>query len=104
MGRRSLALFVAAVTPVRRRALIDLPRGGSFASCKDENLALAVSDQHGSRRFYETYFGFDAEPPRRYDDGVLMLYKRSTKATSPGWGMGASVRHEVGFRLNAGRR
>ena len=41
-----------------------------------KHLALAVSDQHRSRRFYETYFGFDAEPPRRYDDGVLMLYNR----------------------------
>ena len=41
-----------------------------------EHLALAVSDQERSRRFYETYFGFDAHPPRRYDDGVLMLYNR----------------------------
>jgi catechol 2,3-dioxygenase-like lactoylglutathione lyase family enzyme len=41
-----------------------------------KHLALAVSDQERSRRFYETYFGFDAEPPRRYDDGVLMLYNR----------------------------
>jgi len=40
------------------------------------HLALAVSDQHRSRRFYETYFGFDARPARRYDDGVLMLYNR----------------------------
>ena len=38
------------------------------------HLALAVSDQERSRRFYETYFGFGAEPARRYDDGVLMLY------------------------------
>jgi catechol 2,3-dioxygenase-like lactoylglutathione lyase family enzyme len=38
-----------------------------------KHLALAVSDQQRSRRFYETYFGFDAQPPRRYDDGVLML-------------------------------
>jgi catechol 2,3-dioxygenase-like lactoylglutathione lyase family enzyme len=38
------------------------------------HLALAVSDQERSRRFYETYLGFDAAPPRRYDDGVLMLY------------------------------
>ena len=35
-----------------------------------KHLALAVSDQHRSRRFYETYFGFDAAPERRYDDGV----------------------------------
>jgi catechol 2,3-dioxygenase-like lactoylglutathione lyase family enzyme len=38
------------------------------------HLALAVRDQERSRRFYETYFGFDAEPAREYDDGVLMLY------------------------------
>jgi catechol 2,3-dioxygenase-like lactoylglutathione lyase family enzyme len=38
------------------------------------HLALAVHDQARSRRFYETYFGFGAEPPRTYDDGVLMLY------------------------------
>ena len=39
-----------------------------------KHLALAVTDQERSRRFYETYFGFDARPPRRYDDDVLMLY------------------------------
>jgi catechol 2,3-dioxygenase-like lactoylglutathione lyase family enzyme len=39
-----------------------------------KHLALAVKDQGRSRRFYETYFGFGARPPRRYDDGVLMLY------------------------------
>ena len=38
------------------------------------HLALAVTDQERSRRFYETYFGFGARPPRWYDDGVLMLY------------------------------
>ena len=41
-----------------------------------KHLALAVSDQQRSRRFYETYFGFDAQPARRYDDGVLMLYNQ----------------------------
>jgi catechol 2,3-dioxygenase-like lactoylglutathione lyase family enzyme len=39
-----------------------------------KHLALAVHDQERSRRFYETYFGFGARPPRWYDDGVLMLY------------------------------
>jgi catechol 2,3-dioxygenase-like lactoylglutathione lyase family enzyme len=39
-----------------------------------DHLALPVSDQERSRRFYQTYFGFDARPPRRYGDGVLMLY------------------------------
>ena len=39
-----------------------------------KHLALAVTDEERSRRFYETYFGFGARPPRRYDGGVLMLY------------------------------
>jgi catechol 2,3-dioxygenase-like lactoylglutathione lyase family enzyme len=39
-----------------------------------KHLALAVRDQEASRRFYETYFGFDARPARRYDGDVLMLY------------------------------
>jgi catechol 2,3-dioxygenase-like lactoylglutathione lyase family enzyme len=39
-----------------------------------KHLALAVSDRERSRRFYETYVGFDAEQPREYDGGVLMLY------------------------------
>jgi catechol 2,3-dioxygenase-like lactoylglutathione lyase family enzyme len=39
-----------------------------------KHLALAVHDQQRSRRFYESYFGFDAQPARRYDDDVLMLY------------------------------
>jgi len=39
-----------------------------------DHLAIPVRDQEGSRRFYETYLGFGARPPRRYPDGVLMLY------------------------------
>ncbi|HEX2105154.1 MAG TPA: VOC family protein [Solirubrobacteraceae bacterium] len=39
-----------------------------------DHLAIPVRDQERSRRFYETYFGFGGRPPRRYDDGVLMLY------------------------------
>ena len=39
-----------------------------------DHLALAVRDPERSRHFYETYFGFDGAPPRRYPDGVLMLY------------------------------
>jgi catechol 2,3-dioxygenase-like lactoylglutathione lyase family enzyme len=38
------------------------------------HLAIAVRDQERSRRVYETHFGFDAAPARRYPDGVLMLY------------------------------
>jgi catechol 2,3-dioxygenase-like lactoylglutathione lyase family enzyme len=39
-----------------------------------DHLAIPVTDQERSRRFYETYFGFGARAARRYDDGVLMLY------------------------------
>jgi catechol 2,3-dioxygenase-like lactoylglutathione lyase family enzyme len=39
-----------------------------------KHLALPVTDQERSRHFYEKYFGFDAEPSRWYDGGVLMLY------------------------------
>jgi catechol 2,3-dioxygenase-like lactoylglutathione lyase family enzyme len=38
------------------------------------HLALAVRDEERSRRFYETYFGFDAAPAERMPDGVLMLF------------------------------
>ena len=48
------------------------------------HLALAVTDQERSRRFYQTYFGFDAHPPRRYDDGVLMLYNAAGFALALG--------------------
>jgi catechol 2,3-dioxygenase-like lactoylglutathione lyase family enzyme len=39
-----------------------------------DHLAIPVRDQARSRRFYETYLGFGARAPRRYDDGVLMLH------------------------------
>jgi len=39
-----------------------------------DHLAIPVTDQERSRRFYEAYFGFGAFPSRVYDDGVLMLY------------------------------
>jgi len=38
------------------------------------HLAIPVTDQERSRRFYEHYLGFGARPARRYPDGVLMLY------------------------------
>ncbi|MGH3038671.1 MAG: VOC family protein [Gaiellaceae bacterium] len=38
------------------------------------HLALAVRDEERSRRFYETYFGFDVAPAERMSDGVLMLF------------------------------
>ena len=33
-----------------------------------------MRDEARSRRFYETYFGFDTVPPERMSDGVLMLF------------------------------
>lgn len=38
-----------------------------------KHLALAVHDQERSRRFYETYLGFDAHPPRHHDGGVEIV-------------------------------
>jgi catechol 2,3-dioxygenase-like lactoylglutathione lyase family enzyme len=38
-----------------------------------DHLALAVRDQERSRRFYERYLGFSAEPTPR-EDGVLLLH------------------------------
>jgi catechol 2,3-dioxygenase-like lactoylglutathione lyase family enzyme len=38
------------------------------------HLALAVTDEQRSREFYERWFGFGVQPPRRMDDGVLMTY------------------------------
>jgi len=49
-----------------------------------EHLALAVADRERSRRFYESYFGFDAEPPRLYDGDVLMLYNAAGFALALG--------------------
>jgi catechol 2,3-dioxygenase-like lactoylglutathione lyase family enzyme len=37
-----------------------------------DHLALKVSDQERSRRFYEAYCGFGS--PRTYPDGTVMLY------------------------------
>jgi catechol 2,3-dioxygenase-like lactoylglutathione lyase family enzyme len=37
------------------------------------HIALAVSDQERSRRFYETYFGFDPASAYVADDGVLLI-------------------------------
>ena len=50
-----------------------------------DHLAIPVQDQERSRRFYEKYFGFGARPPRRYDDGVLMLYNAAGFALALEW-------------------
>jgi catechol 2,3-dioxygenase-like lactoylglutathione lyase family enzyme len=52
-----------------------------------DHLAIPVRDQERSRRFYETYFGFDAQPPRRYDDGVLMHHNAAGFALALGPGV-----------------
>jgi catechol 2,3-dioxygenase-like lactoylglutathione lyase family enzyme len=49
-----------------------------------DHLAIPVRDQERSRRFYETYFEFGARPARRYEDGVLMLYRASGFALALG--------------------
>jgi catechol 2,3-dioxygenase-like lactoylglutathione lyase family enzyme len=38
------------------------------------HIALAVSDQARSRRFYETYFGFEPATARVAEDGVLLIH------------------------------
>ena len=48
------------------------------------HLAIPVRNQERSRRFYETYFGFDARPARRYEHGVLMLYNAAGFALALG--------------------
>jgi catechol 2,3-dioxygenase-like lactoylglutathione lyase family enzyme len=48
-----------------------------------DHLALAVSDQERSRRFYETYLDFVSEPEPR-SDGVLMLHAASGFALALG--------------------
>ena len=49
-----------------------------------DHLAIPVADRERSRRFYATYFGFDARPPHEYDDGVLMIYNAAGFALALG--------------------
>ena len=37
------------------------------------HLGLPVTDERRSRRFYETYFGFDPSTAQRYDDGTVIV-------------------------------
>jgi catechol 2,3-dioxygenase-like lactoylglutathione lyase family enzyme len=48
-----------------------------------DHLALAVTDQERSCRFYETYLGFEAEPAPRAD-GVVMLHNAAGFALALG--------------------
>jgi catechol 2,3-dioxygenase-like lactoylglutathione lyase family enzyme len=59
-----------------------------------DHLAISVSDQERSRRFYEAYFGFGASPATRYDDGVLMLYDEAGFALALGPGIETPPRPE----------
>jgi catechol 2,3-dioxygenase-like lactoylglutathione lyase family enzyme len=56
---------------------------GSVSGAMD-HLAIPVRDQERSRRFYETYLGFGAQPARRYDGDVLMLYNAAGFALALG--------------------
>ena len=58
-----------------------------------DHLALSVGDQERARRFYESYCGFDAKPPRRYPDDTLMLYDSSGFALALGRGDRGFVPH-----------
>lgn len=49
-----------------------------------DHLAIPVRDQARSRRFYEAYFGFGAQPAKVYDDGVVMLYNETGFALALG--------------------
>lgn len=37
------------------------------------HLGIPVTDERRSRRFYETYFGFDPNTAQRYDDGTVII-------------------------------
>jgi hypothetical protein len=63
----SVARSMSPIQPVIACSLervLHVRRRGSFARREMKHLALAVSDQARSRRFYETYFGFGARPAR----------------------------------------
>jgi catechol 2,3-dioxygenase-like lactoylglutathione lyase family enzyme len=49
-----------------------------------DHLAIPVRDPERSRRFYESWFGFGAQPARRYDGNVLMIYNEAGFALALG--------------------
>jgi catechol 2,3-dioxygenase-like lactoylglutathione lyase family enzyme len=62
---------------------LQAPRDGRSVPPMD-HLAIPVRDQARSRRFYEAYFGFGAQPAKVYDDGVVMLYNETGFALALG--------------------
>ncbi|WP_328467960.1 VOC family protein [Actinoplanes sp. NBC_00393] len=67
------------------------------------HLGLPVTDLARSRRFYETYFGFDPATAQRYDDGTVIIRNRQRfdLALHPCAAVGAVPEFlHFGFRLD----
>jgi catechol 2,3-dioxygenase-like lactoylglutathione lyase family enzyme len=64
------------------------------------HLALAVRDEAASRRFYETYFGF--EVARRAEDGTLMMRNGDSFSLALGrWNEGVKLPEFLHFGFAA---
>lgn len=89
--KRSSASTRSPTQLSRRRTLLLFAQSGSgpataLVSSAMDHLAIPVTDQQRSRRFYEAYFGFGDRPARRFPDGVLMLYNAKGFALALGTG------------------